>query len=276
MNSFYVGFEKKAISPTAAGFIAGSIPAAQAMYKIQEVNKKEKEVPKTKSVDTFLKSINPGDILYGGFRARSGDTLTKLILEEPRNALFALGGQADSHSMLYLGDGKAFHIGKPHGKRNIETEVPRNTVNLENFLKQKDQKDYNFIAYRPKGACPKEQAKAVKEVKTLTGSKYTSNTGLLLRGLASIIGVSQDSEKIKPKGKDLICTDVPAKAYSKVIPNRNLSILEMKALPVMEPVAKIGDRKGSLIEQLSASFGNPAVKGVAVGIPVALAAKGLQ
>ena len=271
MKSFFLGFEKKAISASQVGVAAGAAPTALALKKIHDVNAKERNTPKTNSTDEFVSSLLPGDILYGASRGGSEDLLAKLLVTKPRRALFALGGNTDSHTMLYTGNGKAFHIGKPSHKKSTF----RNVVNIKTFLEKSDPSKYHFIAYRPEGLNRKDRTEAVQSVKELEGSKYTSNTGLLMRGLSGAIGIPSKSDSIKPGGKDLICTDVPAKAYASKIPNRNLSILEMKALPNMKPVKQTGDYTPGMVERVSSSLGYPALKGAVIGIPSALAGSAL-
>ena len=171
------------------------------------------------------------------------------------------GGSKHTHTQIYAGKGKL-----------LETAGPGYPVAMDNAKLQLS-RGQDVIAYRPK---MKEKAiqKGIAEGKKLLGAKYEGAGQMLGRGANMVAGMTQKACHLG-KGDRVVCTDVIAKAYPKIMPNRYSTIESLQSSKHLKPVAhlnRLHTNKGSFFYKGL----HPTVSALKVGLPVYGVAKAIQ
>lgn len=259
MKSFWDGFFKKAEeenNPSSAAAIAagaGGLAGAHRLGKTVLRERAEKKIPKSKNWRHFVRSLKPGDILVSK-ENRSRSKFNDRLLN-------TFGGSKHIHTQLYTGKGKL-----------LQTAGSGFNVARDNAKLQLS-KGSDVIALRPK-LKSSEIKKGLKGASTLLGNKYETNRQIVGRGLKMLVGVPGKACHLG-KGDRVVCTDVVAKAYPKVMPNRYSPVEDLQSSKHVTPVAHLnrikGGRGGLFYKGL-----RPALSALKVGLPAYGIAKGIE
>lgn len=254
MNSFWDGFEKKALVGVAFGAGLGAGGAYANAKKEMEVSKlRESTVEKSPSLSAFIKKLQPGDVIYSGsVSGDGGDDVTKKL---GLRSLPFLGGNLKYHVMLHTGKGKVVESIRREDNKKPDTSE----ISLANKFRGMGRNDYTLTAYRPINVSREGVQKAVEGARSLIGGKYPDNKQMFAKALKTIAGIPGDKGKIS-KEDPLVCQDVAIKAYPHKFKKRHLTSAEMQYNPNFTPVAKAGEYGYDSVERIVAENTYPTAK----------------
>lgn len=266
MDIFFKGFEKRALVGMAFGAGMGSGGAFAKAKKEMEVSKiKEDSIEKSPSLKSFIKKLQPGDVIYSG--SVDGDGGEDMAKKLGRKTIPFLGGNLKYHVMLYSGKGKAVEsIKREEGDRRPDVdEIP-----LSSKYKGLNRSEYTLTAYRPIGADREETRSAVERAKRLIGGKYPDNKEMFAKALKTLVGAPGRKDRISKDDK-IVCQDVAIKAYPDKFKRRHLTSAEMQYNSSFTPVAKAGNYGYDQTDKFIADNAYPVIKAVRSGFQGAAA-----
>ena len=263
MRMLFKGFEKRAIAKATLGAGIGlGAGYASAKKEVEVSNLKEDALPESKNLSEFTKALLPGDIIYSGAKYKKLD----LMAESDRmmalgfETIPRLGGSTNFHAMVYSGKGKVLDVSRDREDHRAKE------VNLKEKVKGRNKKEYSMIAYRPIGGTPEETQAAVREARSLMGSKYPGNSALVTKSIKTLLGVPGRKDDIKASADDIVCQDVAVKAYPDKFRKRHLTVAEMQYNKNFTPVAKTGRFDYNKKERGIANTTYPILKSIRGGI----------
>lgn len=272
MIGFWSGFEKRAgttkniiLGATGVGAAYG---LADAIRLQKTVRNRESTAPQTKTLDEFIKKLEPGDLIYTSYKVPKNLSAK----EQVGKMTVFLGGHDKYHVGMHTGGGKM---------TNTEGmgDLTRNTT-LKSLLNRRahgKSTDYLIAAYRPKNMSLKERTEAAKFTKKFVGTKYPDTKDFAKRSLNMLAHMPGDKKDIKP-GKEMICTDLAVAAYPDKFKKRYMAPVEMQANKEFTPVALHGTLKHEGAPAHAYKGGYPALStlsGAGIGATIGLGAAGL-
>ena len=178
-----------------------------------------KRTPNAKNFNAFLKSLQPGDVLF------SRSTLKQRHILDVKQLLQGGMGSRHYHASMFIGKGRIAE----HPGAGFKSWMPHARVQLA--------RSEDVVAYRPKVSDEVKQA-AVSRVKGLINRPYISSKEVFKTGVRSLIGLPPKVCGAAP-GSPISCVTVPQTAYKEVFGDRFKSISDMRANPNMEMVSRL-------------------------------------